>query len=325
MAEKIKLSERKHTLYNTYSPDWEFYFDCIKGGRNMQTDEHIFTHRLEDPSDYATRRNRSYFLNYCDTIPKILNSYIFRERVERPPDDNLALFRTDTDLTGTDMSDFVKKAGYFSSVYGVVHGLVDIFTPVDKKVLSIRDEKTGKVRPYCSLVLPNQLVDWSVDNYGEWRWVVIAYTYYNDEDPTKERKEETHYKLITRKDWTVEDQNGASVKYSDGFPSKGTNKLGIVPMATMYHSDTEDNKIGESLIKDISFINRAILNWCSCIDEQIERQTFSQLVTPDDGSLTEQNEAGDDPLYRIGTSSIWTFPHDSAQPPKFISPDVGNL
>lgn len=318
----IQLASRKHPLYEENVSNWEFYFDAVKGGKNILTDQYLHSHRLEDTEDYDERLERGYYLNFCEAIPSIYNSYIFRERIERPPDENLAYFRLNTDGRRTNISDFVKRAGFYSSIYGVIHALVDV--PIIKKTsISKRDVKQG-VSPFATLVYPSQLVDWSVDPWGNWRWVVIAYTYYRDDDPNKEREEETHYKLITTKDWRVEDENGQKVSYPD-TDSSGKNTLGIIPLVSMYSKDTDDDKIGESLIKDIAYVNKAILNWCSCIDEQIERQTFSQLVVPDDGTMHEENQTGDDPIRKISVSSVWTFPSDSGQPPQFISPNVENI
>ena len=324
-AKKVRLSERTHPLYEKYIKDWEFYENATIGGSNMITEDYLFSHRLEDSTDYDDRLKRAYYLNFCDTIPSIYNSYIFKDPIERSPDDNLIVFRENTDGRLTSIGDFVKKAGYFASIYGSIHALIDI-TTTEKKQISKRDVRTGVISPYATLILPTQLVDWSVDSSGELRWILIKSIYYRDDDPTIEREEEEHYKLITREEWSIEDKDGNPVKFPDeGQENKGQNTLGIVPITTMYHKDIDNNRIGESLIKDIAYINRAILNWCSCIDEQIDRQTFSQLVMPDDGTLAELRETGEDPMQKVGTSSIFTFPYESSQPPQFISPSSDNI
>lgn len=330
MAQTELLSKRKHPLYEENQHKWDFYLDSAMGGDNICTRDNIFEHRLEDSEDYENglngRVDRAYYLNFCDTIPSIYNSYIFREIVTRPPDDTLALFRQNADGRNMSISDFVKKAGYYASICGAIHALVDI-PPTNKgiKNLSRADIKSGKMNPYASLFFPSQLMDWSVDAWGELRWIVLRSVYYQDADPTKERVEEEHYKLITRTDWKIENENGQPPQLADGVPTSGKNEWGLIPLVTMYHKDINDDRIGESLIKDIAYINRAILNWCSCMDEQIERQTFSQLVIPDDGTLAEEREAGSDPLWRVGTSSVWTFPADAGQPPQFISPNTANI
>jgi len=53
----------------------------------------------------------------------------------------------------------------------------------------------------------------------------------------------------------------------------------------------------------------------------IERQTFSQLVVPDDGTLAEASEM-DDPLRRVSTSSVWTYNADARHAPAYISPNT---
>lgn len=326
MAEetRVKLSSRSHPLYNDNIDKWELFYDAVKGGDYFITDDNLFSHRLEATDDYDSRTERAYYLNFCEAIPILYNVFIFNEKIERPANTNLDFFRRNTDGRGKDINSFIRRAGFLSSVFGAVHCIVDI-PPAPKKVISKFDEKKYNIYPYATLFTPIQIKDWSLDRYGKLRWIIIEETYYSDADPGVKRKEETHYKLITTTDWRVENQDGASVTYDDGSPSSGKNPLGMIPLATLYNNDIDDNMIGESLLKDIVYINRAIFNWCSCIDEQIERQTFSQLVVPDDGTLAEERETSGDPLYKIGTSSIYTFPHDSGHPPAFISPNVENI
>jgi len=325
MAEikKIKLAERRHPLFEENLPLWELYQSAVLGGDDFINDSNLFSHRLEESEDFEERLERAFFLNFCSTIPTIYNFYIFKEKIGRSADPLLERFRRDIDRRNTDITDFIRRVGFLSSIYGVMHVLVDV-PPAGGRILTKAEDK--EIYPYCSLIFPQDLVDWSLDAYSNYNWVIIKSTYYRDEDPTVERSTETHYKLITKTEWRVEDEDGNIVKFEDGSPSSGTNELGIIPIATIYHQDINSDKIGESMLKDIVYINRAILNWCSCIDEQIERQTFSQLVVPDNGELAEEDETGSgDPLYKIGTSSIWTFPSDSANPPQFISPNVGNI
>jgi len=326
MPEKrtVELSRRKHPLYDENIDLWDLYYSAAKGGSNFITESNLFTHRLELTDDYEEREQRAYFLNFCESIPHLYNTYIMREPVIRPGDETLTLFRQDVDRTGKNITDFIKRAGFLASVFGVIHALVDI-PQSPKKVMSKKDVRDNKIRPYATLIYPTQLKDWSLDQFGNFRWVLIEYVYYRDMDPTTERSTEKHYKLITTDEWRVEDEQGQPVKFEDGTPNKGKNPLGFIPIVTMYNRNIENNKIGESMLKDIVYINRAIFNWCSCIDEQIERQTFSQLVVPDDGTLTGEEETTGDPLVKIGTSHIYTFPATSNHPPAFISPNVNNI
>jgi len=323
-AKKLLLSERLHPLFMDNIDSWNLYKDAVKGGDDFINEDNLFTHRLEDSTDFDERLERAYYLNYCSVLPSIYNAFIFKEDIERPPDETLDVFRKSTDGRGTPISDFVAKIGFFSKIFGVMHVLVNM-PDKNKERVTARFMKDNKIYPYCKLVYPTQLVDWSLDIDGNYRWVVIQSTYYSDEDPAIEREEKNHYHLITTKEWRIEDEKGAPADLGEGVSVKGTNELGIVPLVTVYHKDIDNDKVGESMIKDIVYINRAILNWSSCVDEQIERQTFSQLVIPDDGSLSEQKESGDDPLRKVGTASVWTFNADARHAPAFISPDTQNI
>lgn len=322
---KLILADRVHPLYDENIDNWNLYYNSVKGGDNFANEDNLFTHRLEEADDYDERLDRSYYLNFCDAIPAIYNSYIFKKEVERPPDESISSFRSNVDGRGTTITEFVKRIGFFSSVFGVMHALVDIPSST-KAQPSKKDQREEGLIPYVSMIYPTQLRDWSLDSRGNFNWVIIESTYYNDADPTKEREEAKHYKLITREEWRIEDEDGNTPNFDEeGMESSGTNDLGFVPIITMYHKDISNDKIGESVLKDIVYVNRAILNWCSCIDEQIERQTFSQLVVPDFGELSDEEEKGGDPLNRIGTSSIWSYNADAKHAPQFISPDVENI
>jgi hypothetical protein len=322
--EKTTLADREHPLYKDNISKWEFYRDSAKGGDDFITEDNLFSHRLEDSEDYQERLDRAYYLNFCDSLPDIYNSYIFRENIKRPPDINLEQFRKNCDGKGTHISDFIKKAGRFASIYGSCHILVDI-PESTKKNPSLADIKGSKITPFCTIILPTQMPDWSVDSTGNLRWLIYKYIHYNDLDPTIEREEVECYKAITTDKWWIEDADGEQVKFDDGSKSSGVNKLGVIPFYTLYHKDDNNDKVGESMLKDIARINRSIMNWCSLIDEQMERNTFSQLVTPDDASMDEDEQRGRDPLDRIGTSSIFTFNPESKHPPAFISPETHTI
>lgn len=325
MAEK--LADREHPAYTENKDRWELYRNAIDGGDSFINRDNLFSHRLEDSEDYEERLERAYFLNYCELIPNLYNDYIFKESIGRAADEDLDEFRKNVDRKYNDISKFISKAGFFSKVYGVMHALVDApSTKRNDAFARLTKANDSEIYPYCTLIHPTDLTDWSLDSDGNFNWIIIKSQYYEDANPTKEREDKTLYKLITKDEWWIEDEDGNTPKFEgeDKEPN-GKNELGFIPLVSLYNKSLEDDKIGKSLLKDIVYINRIIFNWCSCIDEQIERQTFSQLVVPDDGRRAEESESGDDPLYRISTSSMWTFPSDSTHPPGFISPETSNI
>lgn len=312
-----KLSERSNPLYDEYTDDWQFFAESTKGGRQYLEAGHLFSHRLESQDDdFPDRKKRAYYLNFCDGVLSTYTNYIMKEKIERVEDENLTKIRTNSSNKSDTIDDFMRKVAYQSGIFGHVHIFVNMKDdPFSHNIKTKANEKIEQ--PFFRIVPPTKVKDWSVDNDGKLNWILIEDEEYADQDPRMERVAYKIYILIEKDKYTVEDADGEIIR-------QGTNELGEVPIVTCYHKDIDLDMIGESQIKDIAYINRAIFNWCSCIDEMIERQTFSQLIIPDDGSLAEEEETGD-PLRKIGTSSMWTFPSDSSHPPDFISPDTGNL
>ena len=323
---KVTLADRAHPLYKENEDKWALYMSAVKGGDDFINDTNLYTHRLEAIEDFEERLKRAYYLNFCETVPAIYNNFIFKEKVERPANEEVESFRVNTDGRGTEMSDFVSRVGYLSKVFGAMHVLVDMPQKAQEITYTRRFVTENDIQPYCKLVYPHQLKDWSVDTEGNFQWVLIENTYHRDSDPTTEREVEKIYLLMTKTGWRYEDDEGKPFKFEeDDRDVSGENELGFVPMVTLYHKDIDDNRVGESMLKDIVFVNRIILNWSSCIDEMIERQTFSQLIVPDDGSLAEESETGDDPLKKLGTAYAWTFNANATHPPAFITPETKNI
>jgi len=312
MAKKIKLQERRHPDYKSYVELWKFYNAAYRGGRSF-AQSYLSTHRLENAKDFATRKGRAYFLNYCRPIPNIYTEHIYRTPVSRP-----ALFadmQSNIDGRGTDADAFFSRCATLSSVYGQVHVLVD--KPRDDTGTSAAEAK----KPYGVIYTPEYLLDWSRNQEdGELNWALLHEPEYGDDDPTVEREELHKYRVITREGWELYQVVGKKKELAaiDAQPWPD-HVAGHVPLVTCVHRDVDMDMVGESMLVDIAPINLAIMNWCSCIDEQIERQTFSQLVMPDDG------EVGGVPLDKLGTSTIFTFPKDSKFSPAFISPDTSQL
>ncbi len=325
-ANQVLLSEREHPLYKANESRWELYNSAVKGGEDFISADNLFTHRLEAIDDYEERLARAYYLNFCETIPGIYNNFIFKEKVERPPNDEVEAFRLNTDGRGTDMSDFVARIGYLSKVFGAMHCLVDMPQNPTGAPYTKRVQKDENIQPYCKLIYPSQMKDWSVDTEGNFQWVLIEDTYDRDANPLIDRETEAIFLLLTKDTWTFEDDEGNPFEFEEeGRESSGTNELGFIPIITLYHKDIDNDRVGESMLKVIVYVNRVIMNWCSLIDEMVERQTFSQLIVPDDGSLAEESEHGDDPLKKLGTAYAWTFNANAVNPPAYISPETKNI
>jgi hypothetical protein len=321
MAE-FKIYDRRHPLYEQFVDDWMFYLQSFNGGDEYIA-THLETHRLENPSDYNRRKNRAYYLNYCSPIATIPSDFIFKKEATRPADIRLSAFRENVDRRGTNIHEFMRKICILGAVYGTIHILIDKpQLPDTLKTDRVTKYHNTLLRPYVTVIPPQNLLDWSVNvKTQELNWILLYETIYDDEDFTQERGIKEQFKIWTTQDWIIYDEDGNEV-------SRGHHGLGKVPLLTHYHKDIDLNLVGESMIKDVAEANKAVFNWCSTLDEMICRQTFSQLICPDDGSMGADEvdgEGGSKALKAIGTASAFTYPMEARHPPSFISPDTKQL
>lgn len=332
------LKDRTHPEYDNYSDSFELYYAAYKGGYEWLKDvaTYLTSHRMEATDDFTNRQNRAFYLNYCKRIVDTYTNYIFKNGVTRTSEPQLGLFFKNADGMGGNIDDVMKRICCLSSVYGRVDCIVDAPFVEKGKEVSVRQVKDGQAPiPYVILRSPLECIDWSLNPVGQFNWVLFKYVSYTDEDPAIERDTTNiyKYKIITLKDWAEFNDEGKLL-------SSGTNDLNEVFVHRCYHK-FDSGLVGTSLISDIAYVNKEIFNWCSLISEQIYKQTFSQLVVPDDGSyyenniadtsITGGNSAADratNPAMRsyslaskIGSSYAFTFPAAAGQPPQYISPD----
>ncbi|MFA5092025.1 MAG: hypothetical protein WC483_05675 [Candidatus Paceibacterota bacterium] len=311
MADKFKLTSREHPDYTENKIDWAFYMKSFKGGSQYPSGN-LFSHRLENSEDYSNRLRRAYYLNFCKPLPNIYTDYIYKNRIKRPQVFSKEF--TDIDKRGRSINDFARLCSVLSGIYGHVHVLVD--KSVDAEGISKADAKS----PYAVIYKPENVVDWAFDENGNLLWVLLYEPTYVDTDPMSARVTEKRFRLLTQAGWEVWRADGdKETKLSFGvwpFATKGK-----IPFKTCFNADADNDMIGESMLRDIAPINRIIFNWCSLIDEQFERQTFSQLVTPDTG--TGEGTGGSD-AKKIATATAFTFPADSKFPPMYIGPNTDN-
>jgi len=324
---EFKIKDRRHPLYDAYIDDWEFYLLSFNGG-DEYIETHLETHRLENPGDYTRRKNRAYYLNYCSPIATIPSDFIYKKEATRPADKKLTIFRENVDRRGTNIHEFMRKVCILGALYGTIHILID---KPNKTKEMLQLEKEGKkltkyhnslLNPYATIVQPQSLLDWSINpETQELNWILLCETVYDDADFMQERIESVQYKVWTPNEWIIYNENNDEI-------DRGWHGLGRIPLVTHYHKDVDLNLVGESMIKDVAESNKAIFNWCSTLDEMICRQTFSQLICPDDGSMTADEvdgEGGSRALKAIGTASAFTYPAEARHPPAFISPDTKQL
>jgi len=325
----VAITDREHPLYKDHNEEWSFFLEAYEGGSDYIDGDNLFTHRLELDEDFENRKERAYYLNYCSAVIESYTNFIFSKEIIRPSNEIFAPFLKNVTGSGDDIDTFMRKVSNYSGACGFVYVLfnfrdLSLFPTSEDSKVPLNIVKNYNLYPYLTMHVPSEVVDFSVDTHGNFDWILIEEDIYEDSDPTIDREIVTIRNLITRDYWVkYEKETGEQVG------SKIDNPFGFVPVVLVKNMGESYEGLSLSTIKDIAYVNRAIFNWCSNIDEMIERQTFSQLTCPDDGSLAEQAEAkkhtGEDPLVKVGTAAIFTFPANAGHPPRFISPDTSQI
>jgi len=211
---------------------------------------------------------------------------------------------------------FIRTVCDQSSIYGVtgvlVDGLIYDKESIPETPTAIVDEKNP---PKLRIIQPTKLLDWSVNRDGKFNWILLTYVTLEDNDPEKNRGEKQCYELWTPTEMRLYYRDKQTKGNDLALYKRYPHNCGCVPFVQFPHSNVNIDGVPESMIKDISLINRAIFNYCSLADEIFYLQTFSQLVIA--GDKGEIN-----PIV-VGSSRAFTVPKTSPFPPRYIAPDAG--
>ena len=276
--------ESTHPLYDSLRDEWLFHIRSYFGGKSYKEGNYLLQHPFESSANYARRKATSYYYNYCGPIVDIFVSHLFRKDAIREHgslagDSLFGLFLADSDLEGNTFRHFMRDAQRFASVYGRVSIIVD--KPQVLPVTRAEAEEYG-IRPYVSLVTPENLLDWSFARLPYSGRVVL--------DSVKVREAPDTYRVWNRDGWELWQivNSTGEVRLADA----GWHGLGEVPMVNLYNKRSGTRMVGISDIQDIADINRNIYYLCSDAREIIENTAFPMLAVPYSRGGSEEREVG---------------------------------
>ncbi len=273
-----------HRDYELYSDEWRYFISSYFGGRVYKDGNYLLQHPFESITNYNRRKEISYYYNYCAPIVDIFVSHLFRKKAERElgslkKDQLFKAFMSDADLEGSSLDHFMRDAQRYASVYGRVSIVVDKPSKVPDTLAMAREED---IRPYLSLVTPENLTDWSYVRLSSGKPVL---------DRVKIREGSGLYRIWTRSGWELWriDKGSGEVM----LVSEGAHNLGIVPVVNLYNKRSGKQMIGVSDIQDIADINKNIYYLCSDAKEIIENTAFPMLALPyEKGTGGEEKQIG---------------------------------
>lgn len=318
-----KLIQRRHPLYKSMLAHWAFLESTYEGGRGWFK-SNIFKFYKEG-GEYDNRVTRAYRFNHTREVVDLVNKYLFRGDVSRNTEDapqSVKDFWLNTNGKGMDITEMMKVVSKKSSITGCPWIIIDNRNTDTSENKSKQDESSDDI--YAYVISPEMVLDYSWGDDGELNWILVKEAVRDDEDPFESSGDvELQYRIWTRNEWYLIKKKSASSTAYDMI--SGLTNLGMVPAIRADNLISDDPYSSTALINDIAYLDRAVANYLSNLDEIIQDQTFSQLAMPAQGVLPGTKDADGNDLHeellRIGTKRIFTFDGEGGGEPKFISPD----
>lgn len=198
-----------HPEYRSKQEVWKKYRDLYAGGEQLKSNAaEYLVRRQREPGDvYAERLSRVFYENYAGSIVDWYASTLFRrEPVLSFEGSNEQAKRfygqlaEDCDLKGTNLTDFFRRQLVEGLVTGTSYTLVD-FPKVDRPAGSRGEEDAiGASRAYLVEYGADDLINWSLDERGNFDWVVIRSSFLR-----KDRVEDEEWSTETR--WSYYDKS----------------------------------------------------------------------------------------------------------------------
>ena len=346
-----KMIRNTHRVHATYADFWDFLLQSYEGGIDytnaslMSTKSNaglfdklqryfvngvqqpaiqtikgnLFMHPKEKTEDYARRVQMSYYYNFCAPIIDIYSDHLFKQAVTedlKELQDTLEKpgVADNIDLKGSTIQEFREKLSKKSQLYG--HCFVLIDSPSISKtgeVVTMADQIEKRAFPYLAIFNPQNVLNWSLDENGFARWVLLREVYDGNEDPfdfDEKNSVECTYRLWTKTEWVSYDVDGEET-------GRGAHNLGVVPLVCVFDKQSEKvrNFLGISTIGDIAFIARDVYNASSELRQILRDQTFAFLAIQG----TSDEYSGID----LGTGKGLIYPPER-NAPQYVSPPADN-
>ncbi|WP_199153551.1 hypothetical protein [Chromobacterium sp. ASV23] len=316
-----RLLARRHPEYDRQKAHWKFLESCYEGGRGWFKDN-VFRYVKEGEKEFEARLMRAYRFNHTREVVDLVNKYLFRKEVLRSKEvpDVLQKFWERATRKGESIDEFMRLVSLRTSTVGRVAVVID--SAARGGMVTAAEAKAAGSQIYAYIVQPQHVLDYSYDEFGVLRWVLIEEHVRDDEDPFGSNGEiRAQYRLWTRNSWTlVKTRKGAGKQLQPYTAGAGDHDLGVVPVVLVDHSAGGEKWHARSLIDDIAYLDRAVANYLSNLDAIIQDQTFSQLAMPAQGVLPGSDAYKQ--LVEMGTSRIFLYDGTDGAQPFYLSPDV---
>ena len=262
-----------HKDYKETITLWEYYIRSYNGGYDYTVGQYLNRYNLELDNEFNQRLGNTPCDNHCKNIIQIYSSFLFRVKPSRNfgsmiNEPSLESFLKDADLEGNNFNSVIKQAQNYASIYG------HCFMILDKPNIQARtraDELNQEIRPYLSLVTPENVLDWNFKRE-------VNGKYYLDYLKIREEvdKDGGSYFRIWYPDRidTLYQKDQLEPQVID----TADNLIGKIPAVILYNSKSHKKGIGQSDLQDIADLQKSIYNELSEIEQLIRLTNHPSLV-----------------------------------------------
>ncbi len=195
----------EHHEYKARKALWKQYRDLYTGGEQFKSEAASYLiRRNREPNEvYHERLDRTFYENYIGSIIDWYAATLFRREpvicVDGDNDSGRKFFSSfveDCDRKGTNFSDFFRQQILEALVCGASYTLVDFPRQHGKAQNRAEEDASGAASAYLVSYAPDEIINWSTDDRGEFDWVVIRTSQlrrFRLEDPEPMLETNWHY------------------------------------------------------------------------------------------------------------------------------------
>ena len=243
--------DREHPEYKRRKPILRSFRDLYAGGFQFKqrAGEYLLRRQKEGPDVYGERLQQAFYQNYAGSIIDWYASTLFRREPSVQFDGGteqgkrfLSEFVDDCDRKRTRLSDFFRSCLIDMLVAGRTHILID-FPKVEGAPLNRAEEDAAGIsRAYLVKYQAEDLINWSVDDQGEYEWVVLRQDSVRQPSiDSSESIDETYWRYYDKSEFRVYRRVQREGKSSDiKLVARGPHafvRQQRVPLMTMQVSD----------------------------------------------------------------------------------------
>lgn len=271
----IELLNREHPGYQSRREMWLRYLDFYIGGEQLRRNAGLYlVRRQKEPNEvYQERLLRVFYENYLGSIVDWYAATLFRTEpiisLDGAPEFYPEFLR-DADLEGRSFVEFCRRAFIQALVFQQSYALIDFPRVTAKAETRAEEDALGKSRAYLVSYTPVDLINWKLDERGNFEWVVLRTEsvyqpeFLNDEQVLERRwtyYDKQRFQVYAQAQWKTqkESQPSEAVLVDEG--QHGLSELNRVPLVKLEVSDGLWMANKAALLQQEHFNKSNALSW----------------------------------------------------------------